>query len=105
MPQRFYWVFTSELWAVPAAVVAGILLALLVRRYRQLTVEWMRASTLALVNRYGVARQQRDWSNLPEPDSVTVPATHPYAGDLDIVREGLAAQLLDTTGTTMGANA
>lgn len=97
-----YWVFTSELWAVPAAVVAGILLALLVRRYRQLTVEWMRASTLALVNRYGVARQQRDWNNLPEPASVTVPATHPYAGDLDIVGKASLLQLLDTTGTTMG---
>ena len=94
--------FTTELWAVPAAVVSGILLALLVRQYRRLTVDWMRASTLALVNRYGVARQQRDWNALPEPHPVSVSSTHPYAGDLDIVGKASLLQLLDTTGTTMG---
>ncbi len=97
-----YWVFTTELWAVPAAVVAGILLALLVRQYRRLTVDWMRASTLALVNRYGVARQRRDWNSLPDPHAVTVATTHPYAADLDIVGKASLLQLLDTTGTTMG---
>jgi hypothetical protein len=73
-----------------------------VRQYRRLTVDWMRASTLALVNRYGVARQQRDWNALPEPREVSVPSTHPYAGDLDIVGKASLLQLLDTTGTTMG---
>ncbi len=62
----------------------------------------MRASTLALVNRYGVARQQRDWDALPEPRPVAVPSTHPYAGDLDIVGNASLLQLLDTTGTSMG---
>ncbi len=97
-----YWVFTTELWAVPAAAVAGILMVLLVRQYRRLTVDWLRASTLALVNRYGVARQQRDWNSLSDPHSVTVPATHPYAADLDIVGKASLLQLLDTTGTTLG---
>ncbi len=97
-----YWIFTTELWAVPAAIVAGILMALLVRQYRRLTGDWLRASTLALVNRYGVARQQRDWNNLPDPHDIVVPATHPYAGDLDIVGKASLLQLLDTTGTTMG---
>lgn len=82
--------------------MSGILLALLVRQYRRLTVDWMRASTLALVNRYGVARQQRDWNGLPEPHPAAVPTTHPYAGDLDIVGKASLLQLLDTTGTTMG---
>ena len=83
-------------------MISGILLVLLVRQYRRLTVDWMRASTLALVNRYGVARQQRDWDALPEPHPVSVPSTHPYAGDLDIVGNASLLQLLDTTGTTMG---
>jgi energy-coupling factor transporter ATP-binding protein EcfA2 len=95
-------VFSASFWAIPAAVIAGVLLALLVRRYRQLTTEWLRASMLARVNRYGVARQHRDWSALPEPAPVTVPSTHPYAGDLDIVGKASLLQLLDTTGTTMG---
>ena len=77
---------------------------LLVRQYRRLTVQWLRASTLALVNRYGVARQRRDWSALPDPHPVDVPATHPYASDLDIVGPASLLQLLDTTGTTMGGD-
>lgn len=96
------WVFTSQLWAVPAALISGVLLALLVRQYRRLTVDWKRASTLALVNRYGIARQRRDWQDLRDPHPVSVPATHPYAGDLDIVGHASLLQLLDTTATTMG---
>lgn len=97
-----YWVFTRELLAVPAAVVAGILLGLLVRRYRQLTAQWQRASSLATVNRYGLARIQRDWGALPEPNPVTVPPDHPFAADLDLFGKASLQQLIDTTGTTMG---
>jgi hypothetical protein len=97
-----YWVFSRDLYAVPAAVVAGVVLALLVRRYRHLTALWERASALATVNRYGVARIQRDWTALPEPPPIEVPDGHPYARDLDIVGHASLQQLVDTTGTTMG---
>jgi len=98
-----YWVVTRELSAVPAAVIAGVVLALLVRRYRQLTVLWLRAFTLATVNRYGVARVQRNWAALPEPRSVVLPEKHPYARDLDLIGRASLQQLIDTTGTTMGS--
>jgi ABC-type multidrug transport system fused ATPase/permease subunit len=97
-----YWVFTRELYGVPAAIIAGIILALLVRRYRQLTALWERASALATVNRYGAARVQRDWAALPEPPPIEVPDGHPYARDLDIIGHASLQQLVDTTGTTMG---
>jgi len=96
-----YWVVTRELSAVPAAVIAGVVLALLVRRYRHLTVLWLRAFTLATVNRYGVARVQRDWAALPESRPVVVPEGHPYARDLDLIGRASLQQLIDTTGTTM----
>ncbi len=98
-----YWVVTRELSAVPAAVIAGVVLALLVRRYRHLTVLWLRAFTLATVNRYGVARVQRDWAALPESRPVVVPEGHPYARDLDLIGRASLQQLIDTTGTTMGS--
>lgn len=97
-----YWVFTRELYGVPAAIIAGVILALLVRRYRQLTALWERASTLATVNRYGAARVRRDWASLPDPPPIEVPDGHPYARDLDIVGHASLQQLVDTTGTTMG---
>jgi hypothetical protein len=97
-----YWVFSRDLYAVPAAVIAGVLLALLVRRYRQLTGLWERASALATVNRYGSARVRRDWAALPDPPPIEVPEGHPYARDLDIVGHASLQQLVDTTGTTMG---
>jgi len=92
-----------ELSAIPAAVIAGVVLALLVRRYRHLTVLWLRAFTLATVNRYGVARVQRNWAALPEPRPVTVPEKHPYARDLDLIGRASLQQLIDTTGTTVGS--
>jgi hypothetical protein len=98
-----YWVVTRQLYAVPAAVIAGIALALLVRRYRELTEQWNRASMLATINGRGVARVQRNWPELPEPRAVAVPEGHPYALDLDIAGHASLQQLVDTTGTTMGS--
>ncbi len=97
------WFFTRELYAAPAAIIAGVVLALLVRRYHQLTALWLRASTLATINRYGVARVQRNWAALPEPRPVSVPEGHPYARDLDLVGRASLQQLIDTTGATMGS--
>ncbi|MCA9860429.1 MAG: hypothetical protein KC438_11940, partial [Thermomicrobiales bacterium] len=97
-----YWAITRQLWAVPAAVVAGIVLALLVRAYRQLTDQWMRASTLAAINRNGAARIRRDWPEIPEAAGSEFASTHPYANDLDIAGHASLLQLLDTTATRMG---
>ena len=99
-----YWVVTRQFTAAPAAVLAGVLLALLVRRYHHLTVLWLRASTLATINRYGVARIQRNWPALPEPRPVEIPERHPYARDLDLVGHASLQQLIDTTGTAMGSD-
>lgn len=97
-----YWIVTRQLYVLPAAILAGVVFALLVRRYRELTAHYDRASALATVNRYGVARVQRDWGALPEPAPVAVPDGHPYARDLDILGHASLQQLVDTTGTTEG---
>lgn len=99
-----YWLVTSQLAAIPAAVIAAIVLALLVRRYHQLTRLWLRAFTLATINRYGVARIQRNWADLPEPRVPAIPEGHPYARDLDLLGRASIQQLIDTTGTTMGSD-
>lgn len=99
-----YWLITRQVAAIPVAILAGVALALLVRRYHQLTARWLRASTLAMVNRYGRARIRRDWSDLPEPRPVDIPAGHPYARDLDLLGRASLQQAIDTTGTTMGSD-
>lgn len=99
-----YWVVARDLRAVPAAIVAAVLFALLVRRFRILTELWQRAATLARINREGLARVQRDWSALPDPRAISISPDHPYANDLDLVGKASLQQLLDTTGTTLGAS-
>lgn len=78
------------------------MLALLVRRYRQLTDSWEHATTLATVNRYGLARIRRNWAALPDPRPVAVPLDHPFANDLDLFGKASLQQLIDTTATTLG---
>lgn len=48
-----------------------------------------------------VKRLMGDWRELPRVDGI-LPASHPYAADLDIVGEGSLLQRIDTTHTVAG---
>jgi ABC-type cobalamin transport system ATPase subunit len=94
-------------WRGPAAVLTGLILViffLLVVRHRRVKQRRARAETMADINRMGIARTQRNWTELP-PGPIPDPGRdHPYVLDLDVTGQGSLAQLLSTANLPPGLN-
>src|SRR5215217_1798609 len=87
-------------WAL-AGLLLGVFVVLAIYHAR-LGRKRARLAALRTIQEEALARIDRRWGDLPLPWVPTVPADHPYAGDLDIVGRASLFQLLDTTATRMG---
>ncbi|CAA9559400.1 MAG: MutS-related protein, family 1 [uncultured Thermomicrobiales bacterium] len=90
----------------PVTVAIGVALVVvflvLVQQHRALGAVRGRALALAEINREGVARVRREWSDLPLHDDEPALPGHPYDGDLDITGHASLLHLLDTTTSSLG---
>jgi hypothetical protein len=90
-------------WAWLGAAAALLVFVVLVARHRRVRTTLAEQQALAALNREGVARVARQWAALPErAAAVTLPATHGYAGDLDLFGPASLTQLLGPHGSASG---
>lgn len=99
----------SGLFAGSSAMLAGgagvFLLFLMVRAYQGRVLAARDAAlTRKEIHDRHVKRLMGTWRELPRVDDL-LPASHPYASDLDIVGEGSLLQRIDTTHTVAGVRA
>lgn len=90
---------------VPAGIVAGVaaigFVGLVVWHERvEARVRWF--DLLRTANHEAFARLERRWDDLPVPDHGAVPASHPYARDLNVVGRGSLLHLLGGVCTAHG---
>jgi hypothetical protein len=99
-------------WWLAGAALAGVLglgalaaLALVVVRHERVErfVAW--SDLLACINDDAAARATRRWATLPPPVPVDVPASHPYAADLDLFGHASVFEWLGPPGTPQGRDA
>jgi len=83
--------------AVALAVVVG-----LVGHHGRLKVERDRLERLVAVNDAALARLAHRWAESPLPPPTNVPATHPYARDLDILGPASLLHRIGTPATAAG---
>ena len=91
------------LWG--AALVSFGLFAGLVQRHRRTRRDVRGARVREGLYLEGIARIQRDWGSIPEPDLGPAPDGHPWAVDLDMLGYGSLAHLLGTPRTGPGKQA
>lgn len=104
------WVVAELSSAVPEVVGFGSLpllavFALLVARHRRLRARRKRVGVAEELARQAVARIDREWGALPDPQAAPARAggTHPWAVDLDLYGPASLRQLLGPVHTPMGA--
>jgi hypothetical protein len=90
------------LWGVAVVLLVGFIV--LVRRYRRVERRRRHLSGLADLADETLLRIARDWKALPLRHDDRAEATHPYAGDLDLLGRGSLLHLLESTGTRLGAD-
>lgn len=93
---------TAGWWGAGAVLL--VVFAVLVRRHRQVRSRARRMEAVAELARRGVARIERRWHDLPEPEPVGGRGgpTHPFARDLDLYGHASVRSLLGPVATPMG---
>ena len=94
----------TEAWWVGGGL-ALVAFGVLVRRHRRLRARAARVEAAADLARQGVARIDRRWAELPDPEPFggDAGAPHPFARDLDLYGHASVRSLLGPVATPMGA--
>lgn len=85
-----------------AAAVAFLLFLALVRWHARVRRRERERGELAALNREGIRRAERRWSELPRRDALHAAADHAYAADLDLFGAASLAQLLGPASSAGG---
>ncbi len=90
-----------------AALGVGLLLGFvaLVIRHRRVRLALEELDSRIRFSKDGLARGERDWSHLPDPDDPSPAPDHPYAGDLDVSGRASLLHILGTAVTLPGRSA
>lgn len=96
----------GNVWLIAAAIVLGLSFVASLALHYRIDLRSRRARELVALANEGLARIDRDWEALPlRPAPANVPATHPYAADLDLRGPASLEHLLGTPATPAGQTA